>query len=162
EEKTTYHITAQMHSKFEVFPAQLRARVEFGYKKTIQSQMASLLSGTFPKLDHTYTVKTESSIRNSNPASVPNIAFVNDNIPSVSLTNTALLEEFLTTKTAALKKPSFVFLPQVKDLANPNFMRLHSVRHNEIGWGLDTNDCLSLHLVSIEDGRLHEYYIYVQ
>jgi hypothetical protein len=39
---------------------------------------------------------------------------------------------------------------------NPEFIQLHSVRHDEIGWGYDLNGCLLLHLVYIKNSKLNE------
>jgi hypothetical protein len=36
------------------------------------------------------------------------------------------------------------------------------MRRNEIGWGFDADDCLSLHVVFMEKAKKHEYTIFVQ
>ncbi|KAH7072787.1 hypothetical protein BKA63DRAFT_576761 [Paraphoma chrysanthemicola] len=124
--------------------------------------MTTLTSGITETFAYTYTVVSERSIHQPDQASGPNITICKDNIPSRSIANTTLLEIFTKSHKAALVKPSFVFLKKQDGMVSPEFVRLHSVRHNEIGWGLDANECLSLHLVFIDKGRKHEYNIYVR
>ncbi|KAH7077069.1 hypothetical protein FB567DRAFT_141324 [Paraphoma chrysanthemicola] len=162
EEDTTYHITATMHSRFNVYPSALRTKLENTYKTTIRAPMATLTFGIAETFKYTYTIVSERSVHQPDHATGPNITICKDNIPSLCIANTALLELFTKSHKVALVKPSFVFLRKQDGMANPEFVRLHSVRHNEIGWGLDANECLSLHFVFIEKGKKNEYNIYVR
>ncbi|KAF1920034.1 hypothetical protein BDU57DRAFT_438520 [Ampelomyces quisqualis] len=162
EPNESCHVTAKLHSKFVIFPEDLRHRLQRMYQSLLQFQMAALLSGTTHRFNYTYSIVTEEKVREKIPHAGSNITLCRENIVSLSIANTTLLEIFLEVQKDALAEPKFILLKTQKGLANPDFNQLHSVRHDEIGWGFDTNGCLSLYLVSIDKGRLKEYFIYVQ
>jgi hypothetical protein len=157
-----YHVSTTLHSKFGVFPEILCKSLQSSYNAAIQSLMKAFAAKTTLREKYTYSVIADLRVRQSNPNTGITSTICKDGIPSLSLANTALLECFLNTKQKYLEKPSFVFLKKEEGVANPDFIQLHSVRRNEIGWGFDTNGCLSLYLVFFEDAKLNEYAIFVQ
>jgi hypothetical protein len=157
-----YHVSTTLHSKFGVFPELLCKALQSSYNATVQSLMKAFAAKTVLKEKYTYSVIADSRVRQSNPNTGVTTTVYKDGLPSLSLANTALLECFLDTKKKYLEKPSFVYLRKEEGVANPDFIQLHSVRRNEIGWGFDTNGCLSLYLVFLEDAKLNEYAIFVQ
>jgi hypothetical protein len=158
----TYIITAKLSNKYNVFPGYLRQVLQASYQTTIQRQMAALLSGIPLKFNITFSVIIETRIRQPDPIIEPNVTTYKNNVVSLSLANTILVELFMKTQGEYLEKPNFVMLPKLDGMANPDFTRLHATRHNEIGWGFDIYGCLSLFLVYIHEGKLEEYVIYVQ
>ena len=56
---------------------------------------------------------------------------------------------------------TFVELKTESGLLNPGFIELHSVRHEELGWGFDADGCLSLYHSSIREQKLKEKVWYV-
>jgi hypothetical protein len=156
------HVTATLHSKFMIFPEDLRKRLQRMYQSMLQCQMTALLSGTTHQFKFTYSIFTERKVRQATPSAEPNITLCKESIVSLSIANTTLLEIFLKAQKESLNKPNFIQLKTQEGLANPDFNQLHSVRHEEISWGFDCNGCLSLYLVSIDKNKLKEYSIYVQ
>lgn len=157
-----YYITVKLHSDYDVFPEYIRSNLQRMYENTIQTQMASLSANTTPNFRYRYSIITKRSTRHSEPTTEPNITLCKENIVSISIANTTLLEIFTKAWKEALVKPSFVYLKKKEGLANPDFTRLHAVRHGEIGWGFDTNSCLSLFVPTLEGDKLKEFVIYVQ
>lgn len=158
----TYEITAKLSKKYNVFPEPLRRALQDSYETIIEHQMAALIAGVPLKFKFTYSIITERRIRQIDPILEPKFTISKDNVVSLSIANTTLVELFLKSHEEYLGKPNFVLLPKQDGTSNPNFIRLHATRHNEIGWGFDIYGCLSLFLLYIEDGKLKEYVIYVQ
>jgi hypothetical protein len=156
------HVTAKLHSKFLIFPEDLCKRLQRMYQSMLQYQMTALLSGITHQFRYTYSIVTERKVRQTAPNAEPNITLCKGNIVSLNFANAMLVDIFLKAQKEALTKPNFIELKTQEGIANPEFNQLHSVRHGEIGWGFDTNGCLSLYLFSIEEGKLKEYFIYVQ
>lgn len=148
--------------KFNVFPDELRTRLQRAYIATFRSQLKSLESNTTWVTRYTYSLIADLRIRSSDSNGGITTATLKKDISTLSLANTALLEDFYTNHHKYLEDPSFVPLKVKEQIANPAFTQLHSVRRNEIGWGYDMNGCLSLYLVFIENGKLNEYVIFVQ
>jgi hypothetical protein len=157
----TYLIAVQLHSDYDIFPEYIRKSLESMYRATIQSTMTSLSDKKLPKYDQNFSIISKRSVRDVVGVE-PKITICKDNIVRLSVANTALLEIFLATWKQALARPSFVYLKKKDGLANPAFSRLHMVRHGDIGWGFDTNSCLSLFVPTLEGDKLKEYVIYVQ
>ena len=71
--------------------------------------------------------------------------------------NIALMEASLVVNRKRLmdaeNTPDFVQLKTEDNVANPDFVYLHSARHGEIGWGFDTDGCLSLYQTKIENKK---------
>jgi hypothetical protein len=156
-----YHISTVLHSRFDIFPLQLRKTLQLSYTATVQSLMKTLEARATTRDKYIFSIILDVRVRQSSRNAV-NTTTICGGIPSLSLANTVLLDRFLNTKKKFLEKPSFVYLKTDEGIANPDFIQLHSVRRNEIGWGFDTNGCLSLYLVYMEDAKLNEYALFVQ
>jgi hypothetical protein len=156
-----YDVTAKLSSKFSIFPEPLRKQLQVMYEATIRYAMSALVSGDTLKFKYTYSIVTERRIRQPDSVFEPNVTICKANMVSLSIANTALVELFLKSQKDYLAKPNFVLLPKQDGMANPDFIRLHATRHNEIGWGFDIYGCLSLFLLYIDEGKLREYVIYV-
>jgi hypothetical protein len=161
EPDETCHITVVLHSRYDVFPASLRAKLQTTYTTMIRSQMEALETNVTPGARYTFSVVSELRVRQTDPASAKTQSICRDNIHSLSLANTALLDFFRKTNKRYLEMPNFVQLKTEDGISNPEFIQLHSVRRNEIDWGFDTNGCLSLYLVFMDKAKLHEYVIFV-
>jgi hypothetical protein len=156
----TYHIAVVLHNRFETFPMLLRETLQFNYTTTIQSHMKALGVNTITEYKYTYSIVSEIRVRQFNAETQSIIC--EDDIPSLSLANTTLLEKFARASKKCLENSSFVQLKTEESIVHPEFVQLHSVRRNEIGWGFDVNGCLSFYLVSKENAKLVEYAIFVQ
>lgn len=174
EENCTYHLTVKLHSKYDVFPAQLRATVQKAYKETIRQQMDLLTYGpdSQERPERTYTLSIERRVKSSSSANTssspqnldeqPGTTVVRSALTTLSLANTMLLGLFLDKFKPVAGQVIFVELRTKEGLANPDFGNLHAVRHGEVGWGLDCWGCASLYTVSIVDGRLREMVLFVE
>jgi hypothetical protein len=156
-----YDIAAKLSSTFSVFPEPLRERLQVMCEATIRYAMTALVSQKPLNFKYTYSIVTEWRVRQPISIIEPNVTTCKANMVSLSVANTALMELFLNSQKDYLKKPNFVFLQKQDGMANPDFIRLHATRHNEIGWGFDIYGCLSLFLLYIDEGKLREYVIYV-
>jgi len=141
--------------KFDIFPAQLRATLRIAYKESINIQMGYLNTGTFVPPPYGYTVVREHYIRPSkNPLEMK---VSKESGYCLHTANIALLETFLVANKEQLvdaeKTLVFVKLETEEQLANPDLVHLHSVRHGEIGWGFDMNGCLFFYQTKIEDKK---------
>jgi hypothetical protein len=148
-------IGVNLNPKFDVFPAQLRATLRTAYRESIKIQMGYLNAGTFVLPSRGYIVVREHYIR---PSKDP--LEMKDSKESgycLHTANIALLETFLVVNRERLvdveETPVFVKLETEEQLANPDFVHLHSVRHGEIGWGFDINGCLFFYQTKIEDKK---------
>jgi hypothetical protein len=162
EDDKNYHISITIHSKFNAFPASLRATLQDIYVATVKDHMKTLEGDkATPNSKHTWSIIADTRVR-SNPN--PRIAteVIKNNIPALCLANTWLLEHFMNTKRRFLEKPTFVSQEAENGETNPTFVQLHSVRKNEIGWGYDAKKCLSLYLVFVKDTKLYEHALFVQ
>ena len=72
------------------------------------------------------------------------------------------MEIFARTNRKVLEKPVFVSTKIEAAIKNPDFIRLHAVRVNEIGWGFDADGCLALCLVFRDGAQLKSYDIFVE
>jgi hypothetical protein len=122
--------------------------------------MKALGVNTIPEYKYTYSIVSEIRVRQFNAETQSIIC--EDDIPPLSLANTTLLEKFARASKNCLENSSFVQLKTEESIVHPEFVQLHSVRRNEIGWGFDMNECLSFYLVSKENAKLVEYAIFVQ
>jgi hypothetical protein len=158
----TYHITTSLHSKYSIFPLTLCAPLQKAYANTMRIQMRALEANIINKDTYMFSLISELRVRQSGPVGGTETTVHRDNIPSLSLANTALLETFVSTKKQYLGKPVFVEQKPEGEVAKPEFTRLHCVRRNEIGWGFDICGCLTFHLVFMDNAKLNEYDIFVQ
>jgi hypothetical protein len=161
-DRPIYNIIVELHSAYNVFPESLRVHLQKLTQSTIGILMRSASNDTAPPFKYRYSVVSKRSVRNSDTTEKPNITLCKGNIASISIANTTLLEIFTQTWKTLLAKPGFVYLKKEDGLSNPDFTRLHAPRTGEIGWGFDTNDCLSFYILTRKDNKLNEYVIYVQ
>lgn len=155
-------ISITLPAKFNVFPQELRLPLQHSYVTTVRKQLKAWEDNTTWVKRYTYSLILDQRICSSNPDSGYKTSTLKNDIPTLSLANTALLDHFSKNRSKYLKDPSFVPLRVKEPIANPHFIELHSVRHDEIGWGFDMNGCLSLYLVHMENGKLNKYIIFVQ
>lgn len=160
--KEAYHMTLTMDKRFAIFPVQLRTRLQTAYAETIRVQMRILKTGIARKIRFTFSIVTDLRIRQSGTHTGLETTICKDSIRSLSIANTTLFEMFIERSGKYLEKPAFVELKTEAGIANPDFIQLHSVRRNEIGWGFDMNGCMSLYLVYMDDGKLKEFAMFVQ
>lgn len=162
EDNPLYNFTPKLHAKFAAFPALLRSKLQQGCQTTCQRQWNALFSGKALELKHNYSIIAERRIRQNIPNPEENVTRCHTKIKSLSVANAMVLDMFTNAQKEALKKPQFIQLETQEGMVNQDFIQLYAVRHGEIGWGLDTNGCLSLYTVFIDKGKLKEYVIYVQ
>lgn len=67
------------------------------------------------------------------------------NILELSMANATLLRYFLENTNVDLSKRTFVASETVEGVTNPEFLELYSVRKGDLGWGFDTDGCLSIY-----------------
>lgn len=158
-----FQVEATLNSKFDVFPAPLRAAIERSFASAARSQMLALSANTPSKHKFTYSVVTECFAPRS--GNVPNTTIIKNGFLTLSQSNTCALTQMLRwskdklgkigpkTKFARLERNGYV---------NPKFSHFHSVRHGEIGWGFDANGCLSINVEYIDKDEKWCYTIYVE
>lgn len=161
EDDESFHISIKPHSKFDVFPPKLRSLLCQSHRSTLRTYVHEL-SSHVKKHRETYSITQAQSIRPSISSGFTILQQV-DNIQDLSLANIKLLEMALThdKSLATMRKDLFVELETKLGMANLKFVHLHSVRHGELGWGVDTHGCVSLFKTSIVEEKLREEVWYV-
>lgn len=108
-----------------------------------------------------YTIVSETTTDSSNDLSSHRVA---PSSPSQTYINAQLLQLFLVCNprlTSMAERPKFVWLRAIPGVKNPRFAHLHSVRYDEVGFGFDEDNCLSLFLSELVDGVRHTKVWYV-
>lgn len=108
-------------TKFDVFPKGLCSKIEQSYIATFQSQLKSLENNTAWKNKYAYSLISDLRIRSSNPEGGITTTTLKSNMPTLSISNTALLDHFFTNHHKYLEDPSFVPLKVNESIANPDF-----------------------------------------
>ncbi|KAF2134023.1 hypothetical protein P153DRAFT_363041 [Dothidotthia symphoricarpi CBS 119687] len=162
KDDASFQISVKMHQKFAIFPAKLRQTVEHAHKDALEAMMENFRADNAPNVKHTYLTTRGRCVRSSMTSFESQTPAWARNSSSPSLANMDILEAMATKPSVCRQKPTYVELPTQDGLANPEFVHLHSVRHNELGWGFDTHGCLSLYWVKVIDGKLEEHALYVE
>ena len=159
EEDMLFQISVTVNSKVDVFPQKLREALQKSYQTACYTHMFALQAGTTPKPHQIYKiVKGE---RTSSESLTFTNTIVQHNIFDLGTANIKLLEFLADASRNKLKKMTFMELKTESGLLNPEFIELHSVRHEELGWGFDADGCLSLYHSSIREQKLKEKVWYV-
>jgi hypothetical protein len=119
-----------------------------------------LQSGTALKHHQSYSIITGTRIRSD--AGCWQTEVVVAGVLNLSMANVLLLEHIASRHKTSLDRRPFVQLETRKNSVNPKFIDSHSVRHGELGWGLDAEGCLSLYATGIVDEKLKERVWYVK
>ena len=159
---SVFEIYVEMDDSFHVYPKQLREMVEERHKALIVQILAKFETGLpfQPRYNYTITRKRVSQPRDkTSDYEAPR----KKTYPAVSFANKEALKEFLVKAPARKAKFVELKLPDgMQPMSNPDFAQLQSVRPDEMGWGMDKDGCLSLHVTTMENGRLRHESIFVE
>ena len=159
EEDMLFQISVTVNSKVDVFPQKLREALQKSYQTACYTHMFALQAGTTPKHHQIYKIVKGERTRSESFDFTNTV--VQHNIFDLGTANIKLLEFLADASRNKLKKMTFMELKTESGLLNPGFIELHSVRHEELGWGFDADGCLSLYHSSIREQKLKEKVWYV-
>lgn len=159
EEDMLFQISVTVNSKVDVFPQKLREALQKSYQTACYTHMFALQAGTTPKPHQIYKIVKGERTRSESFDFTNTV--VQHNIFDLGTANIKLLEFLADASRNKLKKMTFMELKTESGLLNPGFIELHSVRHEELGWGFDADGCLSLYHSSIREQKLKEKVWYV-
>ncbi|EDU41807.1 hypothetical protein PtrSN002B_001121 [Pyrenophora tritici-repentis] len=154
EEDSLLQVCVTVHPKLNGFPVALCERLQQACQASFYSHMFALQTGTMPKHHQTYCIITSTRIRSKSIEFQTTMAITN--IVDLSTANATLLRYFLDNTNVDLSKRTFVESETVEGVANPEFLELYSVRRGDLGWGFDTDGCLSIYGAKAFDNKLTE------
>jgi hypothetical protein len=134
--------------------------MENSCKTAFNVYMSTLRNGTAPT--HRQTYRVVYGIRMRSESLAFNTTIHQANILDLNIANMTLLEVFAEKMRKTMQNPVFQQLPTQEGLSNPQFIELYSVRHGEVGWGLDEGGCVSFYKTSVVDKKLREQTWYVE
>lgn len=156
-----FEVSVEMGRDFSVYPDKLLEIVENRHESLINFVMSKFETGTPLQRHYVYTITRKCISIPRNAASDYNTSRV-ETYPAVSFANKQVLKEFIV-KAPSKKKFAELEMPDdVSPMANPAFAELQSVRPGGMSWGFDRWGCISLHLTTIESGRLKHESIYTE
>jgi hypothetical protein len=122
-------IAINFNPRFDIFPAQLRAILRTAYRESIRIQMDNMNTGTHVPPPCGYIIVRELYLR---PSKEPlEMRHFKESGYCLHTANIILLDAFLVVNKERLvdeeKTPVFVKLETEKNIANPEFVNLHSV-----------------------------------
>jgi len=154
-----YQMSVKLPIYLIVYPDKLLETLRHDIRCTSSNIVSAANDGTMPKPSVQYSMIHRSYVSND-------LDFESKNTTGflMHVANLALLTTFFNTHKKLLedKAVPFVQLETNGKISNPDFSRLHSVRHGEVGWGYDCEGGLSLYQTNIVDGKLCSESMFVQ
>ncbi|CAA9964671.1 hypothetical protein PTMSG1_08030 [Pyrenophora teres f. maculata] len=160
EGDSLFQISVTVHPKLNDFPIALCKRLQKACQAAFHIHMFALQAGTMPRHHQAYCITTGTRTRSKSIEFQTTVAIAN--ILDLSMANATLLRYFLDSTSIDLSKRTFVVSETVEGVANPEFLELYSVRKGDLGWGFDTDGCLSIYGAKVIDNKLTEKVWYVK
>jgi hypothetical protein len=161
--ETFFQVSVTSHAKYNKFPVALCNKLQAACQTTFYEHIFSLEAGTVLEYRQQYSVVTGTRVRTLSMVFETEVAV--PNIFDLGVANAALLKNFVRSCPARygkLEKERCIELKTQKGIRNEGFIELYAVRHGELGWGFDTDGCLSLYAIAVADGKPKEKVWYVK